>query len=187
MRKPTLLVMGFHHSWEQWPPGGTRLAAVLTGAGWDPGLVTTLATSFSDSASLAWLGSTLAGWGASTCFGWSGCCSTSSDEEFRVISGSLHLGFAVGVGVTKCSVFFTSTSAAATGLASLAELLSFKEEFSGFASADLGSTPLLLIFPSISVGFVPPFSSLVKDDVRTSWGWDGGSTCFAEDRNRNLV
>ena len=96
------------------------------------------------------------------------------------------MGFAVGVGVTKGSVFFTSTSAAATGLASLAELLSFKEEFSGFASTDFGSTPLLLIFPSISVGFVEPFSCLVADDTGRSWGLVGGTTCFAELRNRNL-
>ena len=83
-------------------------------------------------------------------------------------------------------VFFTSTSAAATGLASLDELASSKVEFSGFASANLGSTPLLLIFPSISVGFVAAFSGLVSDDTGGSWGWDGRSTCFAEDRNRNL-
>ena len=96
------------------------------------------------------------------------------------------MGFVAGAGVTEDSVFFSFISATSTGLASLAELLSFKEEFSGFASADFGSTPLLLIFPSISVGFVEPFSCLVADDTGRSWGLVGRTTCFAELRNRNL-
>ena len=91
------------------------------------------------------------------------------------------MGFVLGVGGSKGSVFFTSS-----GLASVAELASSKEEFSGFASAVLGSTPLLLIFPSISVGFVAPFSGPVSDDTGGSRGSDGRSTCFAEVRNRNL-
>ena len=84
-------------------------------------------------------------------------------------------------------VFFTSTSAVATGLASLDELASSKEEFSGFASANLGSTPLLLIFPSISVGFVAAFSGLFPDNAGGSWGWDGRSTCFAEETEIEIL
>ena len=96
------------------------------------------------------------------------------------------MGFVLGVGGSRGSVLFTSNSATAAGLASLDELASSKEDFSGLASADLGSTPLLLIFPSISVGFVAAFSGFGPDDTGGSWGSDGRSTCFAEVRNRNL-
>ena len=173
-----------HQSWEQWPPGGTRLEVVLAAAGWE----LTTALTWQSPADLGLLGSSCAGRGASgghslcSCVASPGCLSTGALMEFLIFlsSGWLHLGLA---GSPEASVLFTGDSAT-TGLASLGELLSSTEEFwtfltlvfSGFASLDFASTSLHSIFPTIWGGFASG-SGLVTD-VLLSCCWP--STCFPD-------